>query len=102
MDEIRAAVLLNNSHQLIDPAPSTSDSDSDYVENVLNGYVLPPPIIRQSSSSSDTGPESGMGRYNTQTPDTDDNYEFQKEGFDEHYQKMREEQMEKGINETSD
>jgi len=96
--EILAAVLAGNSANTSNRNDGLPHNKPDYF---LNGYVQPPPISPESSSSSDSGPEASMGRYNIQTPDTDENYEFQKEWFDWHYQKIREEQMERQIDEFS-
>jgi len=93
-DEV-AAFLLGNS----DISDGLPHDKPDYV---LNGYAQPPPISKESSRSSDSGgSESSMERYNPGTPDTDDNYEFQKEAFEELYQRIREEQMEEGTGKTS-
>jgi len=87
-DEV-AAFLLGN----FDISDGLPHDKPDYV---LNAYAQPPPISKESSRSSNSGSESSMERYNPGTPDTDDNYEFQKEAFEELYQRIREEQMEEG------
>ena len=80
------------------PANVTYD---EIIEDVLSAfglknYAQPPPISKESSSSG-SGRESNPG-----TPDSEENYKFQKEGFDEHYQRIMEEHIEEGTGENRD
>ena len=86
------------------PANVTYD---EIIEDVLSAfglknYAQPPAISKEFSSSSDSGRESSMERYNPGTPDSEENYKFQKEAFDEHYQRIREEQIEEGTGKNRD
>ena len=73
-----------------------TDSDDDLFKPAYvydNGYPQPPPIRSKSSSSSDSG-MSVDGGYNT--PDSDENLEFQRSQFEEEYQEKQEEGLEQG------
>ena len=60
------------------------EDEEDPLDVKGKAYSIPPPIRRESSSGSDSGPESNMGRYDN-SPDSDENYNFQKEDFESVY-----------------
>ena len=73
-----------------------TDSDDDLFKPAYvydHGYPQPPPIRSKSSSSSDSGMSVGGG-YNT--PDSEENMEFQRSQFEEEYQEKQEEGLEQG------